>query len=234
MEDSLEIRGEREGASGPSRARPSRSPSGGPKLGRKPVFTAQDVVAAAVAEGVDRFTLSAVARRLGVVTAAIYRIFPSRDDLVIACLDSAAASIALPEPGMHWRDSLRLWADECWRLCEEFPGLSRLVFAYPAAPTHITSVVAVYADNLAVQGKSRRQSMFALDFLGDTVFSCHLGVESMRSVDEKGRSGLDVLREAAGESNVFFQPQDTWTGRTIMDLKVEFILAGLEQHWPEF
>lgn len=208
--------------------------TGGPKLGRKPAFSAADAVAAAIAEGVDKFTLSAVARRLGVVTAAIYRVFPSRDDLVIACLDTAGASIALPEPGQDWRESLRLWADECWRLCEEYPGLSRLVFAFPAAPTRIAHVMTAYSDNLAVQGKSRRQAMFALDFIGDTVFACHLGVEAMRSVDAQGKTGLDVVREAVGETDTFFQPELSWTGRKTMDTKVEFILMGLDQHWPEF
>ncbi|MFT3943001.1 MAG: TetR/AcrR family transcriptional regulator [Ancrocorticia sp.] len=208
--------------------------TGGPKLGRKPAFSAADAVAAAIAEGIDTFTLSAVARRLGVVTAAIYRVFPSRDDLVIACLDAVGATIELPETGQDWHESLRLWADECWRLCEEYPGLSRLVFAFPAAPTRIAHVVEAYADNLAVQGKSRRQAMFALDFIGDTVFACHLGVEAMRSVNAQGKTGLDLVRDAVGETDTLFQPELSWTGRKTMDTKVEFILMGLEQHWPEF
>lgn len=208
--------------------------TGGPKLGRKPAFDADDVVAAAIAEGIDKFTLSAVARRLGVVTGAIYRTFPSRDDLVIACLDAAGATIALPESGQHWRETLRLWGDECWRLCEEYPGLSRLVFAFPAAPTRIAHVMTAYADNLAVQGKTRRQAMFALDFIGDTVFACHLGVEAMRSVDAQGKTGLDLVRDAVGETDALFQPELSWTGRKTMDTKVEFILTGLKQHWPEF
>ena len=206
----------------------------GPKLGRKPAFSTDDVIAAAVAEGIDGFTLAAVARRLGVVTAAIYRLFPSRDDLVLACLDSAAATMAIPQPDMPWRQSLQLWANECWRLCEEYPGLSRLVFVLPAASTRLIHVVAGYEQNLAAQGKNRRQAMFALDFLGDTVFSCHLGVDSMRAKDEQGVSGLDVVRSAVGETDTLFQPDDSWTGRSVMDTKVDFILTGLEHQWPEF
>jgi AcrR family transcriptional regulator len=162
----------------------------GRKVGRKPAFTANDVVAAAIAEGIDGFTLSAVAERLGVVTTAIYRLFPSREDLVIACLDAAGTTIAVPGPGMHWRDALRLWADECWRLCEEYPGLSRVVYAFPAATTRIERVLGAYAENLVAQGRTVRQAMFALDFIGDTVFASHLGVESMRAVREDGRTGL--------------------------------------------
>lgn len=207
---------------------------GGRKAGRKPAFAAQDVVAAAFAEGIDRFTLAAVADRLGVVPTAIYRLFPSRDDLVIACLDAAGETIARPAPGQHWRETLRMWADECWRVCEEYPGLSRLVFAYPVAPTRIEPVFNAYAENLTAQGRTRRQAMFALDLLGDTVFACHLGVESMRSVNEKGRRGLDAVREAVGDSDAFFCPEESWTGRKMMDTKIEFILTALEQNWPEF
>jgi AcrR family transcriptional regulator len=208
--------------------------STGPKPGRKATFTAHDAVDAAIAEGIDRFTLSAVAERLGVVTAAIYRIFPSREDLAIACLDRAGSTIKTPEPDLHWRDSLRLWANECWRLCEEYPGLNRAVFAHPAATTRIESVVARYGENLVSQGKTVRQSMFALDFLGDTVFASHLGVEALRTIHENGKTGLDLMRDAVVSEDALFQPEESWAGRTIMDTKVEFILLGLEQHWPEF
>lgn len=206
---------------------------GGRKVGRKPTFTADDVVRAAIAEGMDRFTLAAVADRLGVVTAAIYRLFPARDDLVIACLDAAGATLSRPEPGMHWREALRLWADECWRLCEEFPGLVRTVYRYPAAPTRIEPIFRAYVEHLGGHGKTPRQAMFALDFIGDTVFASHLGVESMRTVNEDGLAGLDVVRDAVGDPDGAFRPSESWAGRQAMDTKVEFILAGLEHHWPE-
>ncbi|MFP5021553.1 TetR/AcrR family transcriptional regulator [Pseudonocardia phyllosphaerae] len=211
---------------------------GGRKVGRKPAFTAEDVVAAALAEGIDRFTLAAVAERLGVVTTALYRVFPARDDLVVACLDAAGATITLPGVDMHWRAALRLWADECWRICEDFPGLSRLVYTYPTAPTRIQYVFRAYATNLAAQGRTPGQAMFAIDFIGDTVFASHWGVESMRSVDERGRSGLEAVRDVVGDStrdaDAMFNPDDSWTERTAMDVKIEFILAGLERDWPEF
>ena len=205
----------------------------GRKVGRKPAFTAADAVAAAIAEGVDRFTLAAVATRLGVVTPAIYRVFPSRDDLVVACLDTAGASLARPQPGMSWREALLLWADECWRLCEEYPGLSRLVYSYPAPPTRIEPVLHAYTAHLGAQGKTPRQAMFALDFIGDTVFASHLGVESMRTVRDDGRTGLATVRDAVG-ADALLQPEESWTGRTVLDVKIAFILDGLSHSWPEF
>lgn len=210
---------------------PSAFP-GAKKAGRKPAFTAADVIAAAVAEGIDGFTMSAIARRLGVVTGAIYRLFPSRDELVVACLDTAAATLRTPEPGADWRGVLRLWADECWRVCEEFPGLSRLVYTFPTAPTRIDHVFAAYTDALAAAGRTRGQAMFALDFLGDTVFVTHLGVTSMRAVDDSGASGLDRVRGELPEGSTL-QPRDSWTDRGLLDAKLDFIINGLERDWPQ-
>ncbi|UQE75484.1 TetR/AcrR family transcriptional regulator [Gordonia sp. PP30] len=206
---------------------------GGRRVGRKPAFTADDVVAAAVAEGVDRFTLAAVARRIGVVTPAIYRLFPSRDDLVVACLDAAAATLAVPADGSPWRDTLQLWADECWRVCEDFPGLSRLVYSFPPAMTRVDDVLTAYSAVLTAQGCTPGQVRFALDFIGDTVFASHLGIESMRATDDDGVRGIDRMRQAIGERAVAMPPQEWWTGRGALDTKIAFILAGLERHWPE-
>ncbi|NNG97213.1 helix-turn-helix transcriptional regulator [Gordonia araii NBRC 100433] len=180
----------------------------------------------------DTFTMSAVADRLGVVTGAIYRLFPSRDDLVIACLDTAAATLRVPTPGTGWREVLRLWSDECWRVCEEYPGLSRLVYALPTAFTRIDHIFAAYAEALAGAGRTRGQAMFALDFLGDTIFASYLSIDSMRAIDSDGATGLDRVREALDDDSTM-RPQDSWTERGAVDAKVDFIIDGLERNWPE-
>lgn len=206
---------------------------GGRKVGRKPAFTSDDVVQAAIAEGLDRFTLAAVAERLGVVPPAIYRVFASRDDLVVACLDAAGATIALPASGMSWRDVLRMWADECWQVCEVHPGLSRLVYSYPIAPTRIEHVFTAYVLALATERRSAAQAMFALGIVADTVFASHWSVETMRQVDERGRRGVDAVRDAVGvDTERLIRPEESWTDRTTMDAKVEFILDGLTGSWP--
>ncbi|MFF2083219.1 TetR/AcrR family transcriptional regulator [Nocardia sp. NPDC058176] len=205
----------------------------GKKVGRKPAFTEQDVIRAAMDEGIDKFTLAAVADRIGVVTTAIYRLFASRDDIVIACLDTIAATIRHPDPDATWQDTLHRWADECWRVCEENPGLPRVVYAFPPSFTRIAHILEAYAASLTPQGITPAQAMFALDFLGDTVFACHLGVQAMRSLDPAGTSGLDRVREALGDNTSVLQPQESWTGRGSTDVKVRFIISALEHDWPE-
>lgn len=201
------------------------------KVGRKPAFDADDVIDAAFAEGVDRFTMAAVADRLGVVTPAIYRVFRSRDEIEAAALRRAAASIALPAPGSDWRAVLRMWADECWKVCEDHRGLTRAVFANPIAFNHIEHVAAAYAGALAADGWTVGQSAFALDFLGDTVFASHLGIQAMRAVDDAGESGYDRARRAAADDAVF-RPEPAWIDRTALDAKVDFIIAGLADRRP--
>lgn len=207
----------------------------GKRTGPKPSFTRDDVVDAAVATGLDTFTLAQVAKRIGVVTSAVYRRFDSRDDLLEACLARAASTMAVPRTGMTWQQVCRLWADECWRIGEDFPGLVRAVYSYAPAFAHVGSVAAAYARALEGHGYSRGQAEFALDFLGDTVFACRLGVESMRATDTSGLSGLEQARERAdaGSPDHLFRPDDSWADRGFTDVKVDFIIEGLEHRWPE-
>ncbi|MFD4368948.1 TetR/AcrR family transcriptional regulator [Rhodococcus sp. NPDC058521] len=205
----------------------------GKKVGRRPAFTKEDVIAAAMDEDIDRFTLAAVADRVGVVTTAIYRLFPSRDDIVVACLDTIALTIQRPAPGAEWQETLYLWAEECWRMCEQYRGLDRVVYSYAPSFTRITDVLGDYASSLTARGITHGQAMFALDFLGDTVFACHLGVESMRATDRSGATGLERVREALGDDATGFLPRDGWSDRGEVDVKVNFIISGLEHQWPE-
>jgi len=64
------------------------TPRLGRKTGPKPKFTSEDAVMAALHLGIDRFPIAGVATQLGVATSAVYRLFDSRDALVL-------------EPGEH-------------------------------------------------------------------------------------------------------------------------------------
>ncbi|GAB2693374.1 TetR/AcrR family transcriptional regulator [Nocardia thraciensis] len=205
----------------------------GKKVGRKPAFTEDEVVRAALDLGIEKFTLAAVADRVGVVTTAIYRLFPSRDDIVIGCLDVIAATIRRPAPGSDWQAVLRQWSDECWRVCEEYPGLDRVVYSFAPAFTRIADVLSDYAAGMTAQGITHGQAMFALDFIGDNVFACHLSVDAMRTTDHRGTTGLEQVRAAVDDTTTGFRPQESWTDRGILDIKMDFIIKGLEHYWPE-
>lgn len=96
------------------------------RSGRKPVFSAEDVVREAFDMGLDHFSLSAIARRLGVGASALYRVYDSREAVLDACMVTVAAEFHniedLIDRDADWQTVLRSWAAEYWRICGEFPG----------------------------------------------------------------------------------------------------------------
>ena len=89
------------------------------------------------AEGPSQLSLRAVARDVGLVSSAVYRYFPSRDDLLTALLVAdydelgaaveAADAAAGPEPGRRWVAVCR--AIRTWSITH--PGDFALLFGSP-------------------------------------------------------------------------------------------------------
>ncbi|MGW6032244.1 hypothetical protein ACWFOS_01190 [Gordonia terrae] len=77
-------------------------------------------------------------------------------------------------------------------------GRSKVVRRYLC----IEHVVAQYARCLASSGKSPKQALFALDFIGDTAFACYLGVESWRARDDGGVSGFEQVEEVVDRGSI--------------------------------
>ncbi|MGX1737763.1 TetR/AcrR family transcriptional regulator [Corynebacterium flavescens] len=211
----------------------------GRKTGPKPKFSRDDVLAAAISIGLDTFTVASVAKVLGVAPPAIYRLFSSRDELVDVALSTAARSFHVDVEESSWKDLLRSYAREVWRLCEEFPGLSVVIFDYPLAFTHILPKAEQLMARLVSLGLTELQAGFAIDFIGDTVLGTHIPISSMRRVDESGQTGLERIEERlqdlgiSPEKDLPLTPDESWMDTGNLDLKLEFILAGLEAGLPK-
>lgn len=66
----------------------------------------------AVAEhGLDALTMRAVATAVGASPMALYRYFPTKNDLVEAMLDRVLHRVEIPEPTDDWRADLRALAE---------------------------------------------------------------------------------------------------------------------------
>lgn len=101
--------------------------------GRKPAFTRRQAIDAALAEGIETFTLRAVADRLGVKATALYREFSSRQELQLAAIAEIAVDIE-PDPDVsNWQDALRQVVDRQWALCERYPEAPLVLMAQPEA-----------------------------------------------------------------------------------------------------
>lgn len=217
----------------------SRETRIGKKTGPKPTFNHEDVVRAAVSLGIDTFTIAGVAQLIKVAPPAVYRLFTSRDDLVDACLAAAAKDIQWTLDNPTWESLLRNYAEETWRVCEKYPGLSVVIFSNPRAFVHILKGAGALVDALCDRGMSRHQAQFALDFIGDTAVSTHIAISSMRSSNEHGISGLQTARDRMSDlgteipTDIVIEPDASWLDRGNLDEKIDFIIQGLAQGWPE-
>lgn len=238
-------------------ALPESAPSGRTlRTGPKRRFTADQAVDAALRLGVERFTLSGVAAELGISAPALYRVVDSHEDLVDLCLAHIAGQMQLPTSGASWQEQLRFFADETWRLTQEHPGLPATILERPGAHLHLAGTMRALIDSLGAAGfpGGAEEIAFALDFLGDTVFVTHIGILPYRQADAAGRRGIDRALEkqadlrgaawtgagdesagdvghegaAAGGPSVL-TIDESWTGRGMLDRKIDFIIAGIEQ-----
>lgn len=203
----------------------------GRKTGPKPRFSFNDVIDAAIPLGIDTFTISAVAAKLGVAAPAVYRIFDSREALANACLERATASLDWPSDAPDWETLLHRWCDEAWTMCERFPGIDKLLMTTTSTFSHFENGYVSVVVRLGEFGFTAGQAVFALDLLTDIVLSSHMNIAELRAVDEDGRSNFSKSFEAF--SSGLFVPDESWTERGFLDVKIDFIIAGLADRRPE-
>lgn len=132
-------------------------------VGRPPKFTAADAVRAAVRLGIADFTMSEVARELGVSSPALYRFFPGRANLQDACFRHIMAETPVPatDPTSSWREILSETAECSWYLLTRYPGLDRVFNSYPGLLREVWPGNVFLHERLAPLGYSLAQATFA-------------------------------------------------------------------------
>ncbi|MFD2757024.1 TetR/AcrR family transcriptional regulator [Gulosibacter faecalis] len=219
-------------------------PARASRTGPRPTFTVDDAVDAAMALGLDRFSLAGVAKALGVSTPALYRVTESREHLAHLCLERVArelaASSSLVEPpggwdGTGWQRLLRDYVADMWRALELHEGLASAILAHPGAHAHVNEYLVDLRDALAASGfpGDGDAVAFVLDFIGDTVLVTHIGIAPMRRRGDSGERGIDTARRmlesrTGAEGDAIIGVDESWADRGWLDRKVDFIIAGLE------
>jgi AcrR family transcriptional regulator len=99
------------------------------KPGPEPRFTRQELARRALAimdaQGSEGLTMRGLAEALGMGTMALYRYFPSKNDLVDAAIDLAAGEIELPERRTGpWKEQLAGLARELFEAGLRHPCLA--------------------------------------------------------------------------------------------------------------
>lgn len=205
----------------------------GRKTGPKPKFTAEQVIDAVLRIGLDKFTMSQVARAVGVGAPSLYRLYNSRDDLVAACLEEIARRRPWVSPQVPWPDMLREWSRYCWELCEAFPGFALTLYTYPFPQVNFMKSVPSIVEDFTAAGLSKDIVLFALDFIGDTAITIHLGVSAYRAGpdDHERRDLIQRNLEISNQqldtdlSALLYSP-DIY--RDLVEPKIEFIIAALQ------
>ena len=206
----------------------------GKPTGPRPGFTRDDVVEAALGLGIAEFTLTAVAKRMGVAVSGLYRTISSREDLLAACLERIAAQVDVPRSEDNWPDAVRAHVESVWGMLEDYPGLAGVIMRVPWAHQLFAGPVSQACQVLVDGGLGAEEAGVVLDFVGDTVISTHAQIEIMRSpVGRSGRAhrtggdqpvrgcrrepsparGADSERELAGPGRPGPQDRDHHPGR---------------------
>ena len=213
----------------------------GRPTGPRPGFSRDDVVDAALEIGIAEFTLTAVAKHLGVAVSGLYRTISSREDLLAACLERIATEVDVPGAGRRWPDAVRAHAEAIWAMLERYPGLAGVIMGVPWAHQLFAAPVAQACQALVDGGLGVEEAGVVLDFVGDTVISTHAQIEVMRSPAAPsglgGPTGLEeTSRFAAAAGNPplpeALTPNESWLERGGLDRKIEIIIRGVAVGLP--
>jgi AcrR family transcriptional regulator len=104
--------------------------------GPEPRFTREELARRALAimdaHGSEALTMRRLAEELGMGTMALYRYFPSKNDLMDAAIEVAAPEVELPEPGAApWKDQLAGLARALFQAGLRHPSVARERFDRP-------------------------------------------------------------------------------------------------------
>lgn len=175
------------------------------------------------------FTMRAVAKRLGVRPAALYRVSGSREDLQFEALKAIANREHLvPGQVRSWQSFLRWFVDAQWQMLDEDPELAIVVNtrsdAFVAALPQLTLLMEELT-RLGIPGGMETAS-FAVDFVGDTTFTTFMQMRGFRDSSE-GRMQRERVMQAMGANPDVFNIANL-DERGNLNAKVEFIIAGIE------
>lgn len=204
----------------------------GKKTGRPRSLHEPDIIDAALAEGLATVSMPAVARRLGVTHSALYRYFPDRNALLVACVGAAVERTQWPVGSEPWRDCLTQFANSMWGMYSTYRGLAETVVTISGTPPAGTSLVERLVSGLHGQGFSIRNATLAVDFVADVTTSTFAAMTRLDTPLETGGTTRDRFREDWSRPEILSEivsDDSAWFGRGWLDEKIDVLLDGLER-----
>ncbi len=146
--------------------------------GRPPALTPDAIGRAVLAIGFQDLTFAAVAKRLNVGEATLYRHAANRDELVRLGLDLALRNTKWPSLDGPWKPLLERWALAVWHAWEANPGavleMNRGVMSNSMASLFDQVGVA-----LVERGFTPRNAVLAADMVFDLAADSRRGIEAL-------------------------------------------------------
>lgn len=181
----------------------------GKRTGPKPLFLAEDLLDAAVDVGLDDFTFTSIARKLGVSTPSLYRIVRTKDDVARLCFRLMSQRMDMPStwdlgenPG--WRDALNYFREQFYDALLSNTGAAIVSYSIPMPQAVFQDYFYELAELLKELGMPGSEE--EIDFLLDTLFHtlvAHVAADHYFAHPKKKISGAEdpthVLRMEAGE-----------------------------------
>jgi AcrR family transcriptional regulator len=138
--------------------------------GPEPRFTREELARRALAimdaYGTQGLTMRRLAEELGMGTMALYRYFPSKNDLMDAAIEVAAPEVELPEPGAApWKDQLAGLARALFEAGLRHPSVARERFDRPLQSPGAMRVTDRAIALLLEAGLSKRDAVAAFKAL---------------------------------------------------------------------
>jgi len=173
------------------------------RRGPKARFTADDVVAAAIAiadaEGLAALSMRRVADALGVSPMSLYTYVPSKAELMDLMFDRALGATADPDDSVvGWRARLAFIARQRWALVELHPWFLDLALHRPPLGPNVLRKVDVMLGALGATGLHEEEMALVAEALQNYVTGAQQSARDAR--DAEAQSGLtdaqwiDLLR----------------------------------------
>ncbi|SFN83969.1 transcriptional regulator, TetR family [Pseudonocardia ammonioxydans] len=167
------------------------APTGGRRRGRPPALSPDTIADAVLTVGFPTLTFAAVAARLGVGQATLYRHAANRDELVRLGIDLALRRTDWPDLTGPWKPLLERWAVASWRVWERHPGAVAEVGRGIVPPSIVVLADRVGAA-LVERGFTAPDAVLAVDLVFDLAADNRRGIEVY---DAPGGGQRDLLEQ---------------------------------------
>ncbi|MGB2065268.1 MAG: TetR/AcrR family transcriptional regulator [Marinomonas gallaica] len=163
------------------------SPPAKRKRGRPSRITRESIARGALAIGVNKATMPALASHLGVDHSSLYHHVKSRDEIILIAAEIAIKELNWRAPkAVTWREELIVLTDSIWALYDQNPGLAEAFNQTEVVPTTGILSFAESVQRLQDKGFPLDEAVVAVDMLVDMVKDSFIGWWSIVKTEQDG------------------------------------------------